>query len=202
MNNLIDRLAKRVYALPQCGIFATYDKAVVIDYAGDIRNNNVWLPDAEIKSLQEAAQLVAFGDALDIIWVNTSGKRYPLPQLLDSRKIEVVKKEGIVLTTARKSLTCTNTITEAEAIIQAHPYMRRVILVGDWRHLPRTVAIWKKLFKGDIAWVAVDGKWNDSKHPSPFVRSDMRFLIMNLAHHALFKIFGIRLLRRLKQAEE
>ena len=204
--NLIERLALQVYALPNSQLSGKYDKAIIIDYAGEIRDGKVWLPSAEILSLEIGARLLLEDRVDGITWANTSARKYPFPRDLQRQKIQVVTRQlnGKLrhVTITANMLTCTNTIDECQAHIRANGTgLKRVILIGDWRHIPRTVAIWKLLLpQAEIAHISVDGQWTGSRHPSLFVRWNTVFILMNLVHHALLKIFGLRWMGKLKQA--
>lgn len=204
--NPIETLAHYYYALPNSRLNGVYT-AIVIDYAGQMRGREVWLPESEVLSLETAGRLQIDGKISFILFANTAGEKYPSIHLLRDAKAKVLWQRNF-LTSAhveKRALPCTNTITEAEAIIEAHPAIsdEKILLIGDWRHIPRAVAIWKELLPcAEIAHISVDGQWTGSNHPSPFVRWNTPFLLMNLVHHAALKILGLKRLRGLKQVKQ
>ncbi len=186
--NIVERLIKWAYA-PRDKIMGKYDLVVAIDY-GSVRTTGDVLPLVGKATLRKAAELVNNETARDISWGNA------INYLANNEEMNRAKVQEICILTEMvvmpRTTTCTNTIQEAENIIKLFPSARRIILVCEWRHAPRTKLIWRKLTKGtcEIDVVTVDADWTAEKHPSVWCNSNWKFLLMNVVYHAILFVPG------------
>ncbi len=168
-----------------------YDLVVPLDYAA--LNGTKILPDAEIAGLKKAADLIKTGTANHIAWASTNYCRVSVHDI-EKEKINFLDSLGISKTTIQTMVECTNTITEAENILKAHPDAKRIIIICDWRHARRAQRVWKHFFKGELGVMTTDASWNED-HPSFWCRSNIRWLLGNLIHHTLLIVRGMDSLR-------
>ena len=146
------------------------------------------LPDAEEKILGEAAR-IALEYQTPIAWVSADYLWPGCDEEENRLKINELRSAGVTIAPIIGEGVI-DTVTEAQSIkkvvAEAGLQPRTIVVVTDWPHARRARRIWKKAFpESTIIMRSVEGKW-DKSHPNFSARSNMRWLLANIAYHFLF----------------
>jgi hypothetical protein len=168
----------------------TYDLVVPLDYATLLGDKT--LPKAAVAGIERALELVKAGKARAIAWGNTPG--FPKSALSNDAKYQLVDESAVRSSVVEAVVECTNSITEAERILETVPFGARIIVICDWRHARRTQKIWRHFFKGELVILTTNESWNED-HPSFWCRSNVRWHFANTIHYLLLIARGVESLR-------
>jgi hypothetical protein len=181
---------KWLYKPKESKLKGRYDFVIPLDY-GTINGNRL-LPNASIKGIKKAVEIFKNDSSQAIVW--TSAPFGSPLEKVETEKLEIISSLSIDSSVVKRVGECTNSITEAEQILNFIPNASRIIIVCDWRHARRTKRIWKYYFKGELAIVTTDTQWNQN-HKSPWCRSNFRWLLANILHHVLLICRGVNALK-------
>lgn len=172
---------KSVYALKNSRL--TYcDLVIPLGYG--LLNRNA-LPDAAKKTLKEAIRIAAKRQ-VPIAWASANYFWPGGEEKENQLKMAEARVAGLVPIIAKG---VTNTVTEAQNIRQAvleagfKLEYSVIVVVVDWPHARSARKIWREIFpESAIIVVSIDGQWNES-HPAFFLRSELRWLFINVVRH-------------------
>lgn len=185
---------KWMYEPTHSRLNGSYDLVIPLDY-GTLTDKKI-LPKATLAGLEKAISLVKEGVAHRIAWASMNLFGVPLGNV-NQEKAKLLESYGLSLSKVHSMVDCTNTITEAEQIIQNAAGLSRIIVICDWRHARRAKLIWQHFFKGDLAFVTTNTTWDES-HSSILCRSDLGWLVGNLIHHPLILLMGVGNVRKVR----
>ncbi len=156
------------------------------------------LPDVEIGVLEETVCLSGMFPRSRIIFSNSSyfwGSGEPERNL----KLSFLMRYGISVQRVKIVDGITNSLEEATEIwktIRQLPH-NRIVIVADWMHARSVRCIWGTLFPRNIHIDVISerGSWSATPGPFFFLKSDWRWLAVNLLRHIMFLAFGERIAR-------
>lgn len=201
-------LVKRLYQLtrPLYGMkkpkFSNCDFVVPLAYA---LINEEELPEISKKVLQQASKTalkyqaqIAFS-SVGYFWDGDTQQE----NALKSKQIRIFGFTHKPITTEKG---CTNTLTEMqnvrEAIISAGYELnnKTIVFVADWLHARSALKVCKHVFPEATLFIkSINDEWAEPNHPSFFLRSKLRWFLINLIRHMALIVLGFKIVGLIKQ---
>jgi hypothetical protein len=186
-------LAKLVYSLKVAKLSGCGDVDLVVPLGYGLLNTHK-LPDAAKETIRQAI-IISNRYQAPIAWANADYFWLGAEEEENRLKLQEAHLWGL---TSRPIIAhgVANTVTEAQsirrAVIEDGHRFKKIVVVADWPHARSVRKIWRKVFpESKILVISIEGKW-DKTHPAFFLRSELRWLFINLVRHVGLMIFGMK----------